>query len=99
MARPCDGIGVTPRGGSGSGRGRVWTVPAKRAKTNGRHRVSLCGRALEIPELDQALGEGAGPLVFTHGGGKALRDSRLCRLLCEQGIAAVTHGFRSSFRD
>ena len=77
----------------------VWTVPARKAKTNRRHRALLCGRALEILESALALGEGAGPLVFTHGGGKPLHDSRLCCLLREQGIAAVPHGFRSSFRN
>ena len=79
--------------------GRVWIVPARRAKTNRRHRVPLCGRALEILEAAQALGEGAGPLVFTHGGGRPMHDSQLRRLLRELGIAAVPHGFRSSFRD
>ena len=79
--------------------GRVWTVPARRAKTNRRHRVPLCGRALEILEAAQALGEGAGPLVFTHGGGKPLHDSAVRRLLRELGVGAVPHGFRSSFRD
>ena len=78
--------------------GRVWTVPAGRAKTNRRHRVPLCGRALEILEAAQALG-GAGPLVFTHGGGRPLHDSQLRRLLRELGVAAVPHGFRSTFRD
>ena len=79
--------------------GRVWTVPARRAKTNRRHRVPLWGRALEILEAAQALGEGVGPLVFTHGGGRPLHDSQLRRLLRELGIAAVPHGFRSTFRD
>ncbi len=79
--------------------GGVWTVPARRAKTNRRHRVPLCGRALEILEAAQALGEGDGPLVFTHGGGKPLDDKQLRWLLREQEIAAVPHGFRSSFRD
>ena len=79
--------------------GRVWTVPARRAKTNRRHRVPLCGRALEILEAAQALEEEAGPLVFTHGGGRSLHDSQLRRLLRELGIAAVPHGFRSTFRD
>ena len=79
--------------------GRVWTVPARRAKTNRRHRVPLCGRALEILEAAQALEEEAGPLVFTHGGGRPLHDSQLRRLLRELGIAAVPHGFRSTFRD
>ena len=79
--------------------GRVWTVPAMRAKTNRRHRVPLCGRALEILEAAQALEEEAGPMVFTHGGGRPLHDSQLRRLLRELGIVAVPHGFRSTFRD
>ena len=79
--------------------GRVWTVPARRMKANRKHRVPLCGRALEILEAVQALGEGAGPLVFTRGQGKPLSDKELRWLVREQGIAAVPHGFRSSFRD
>ena len=79
--------------------GRVWTIPARRMKANRQHRVPLCGRALEILEAVQALDEGAGPLVFTRGGGKRLNDKQLRWLVREQGIAAVPHGFRSSFRD
>ena len=79
--------------------GRVWTVPARRAKTNRRHRVPLCDRALEILEEARALEGGAGPLVFTHGGGKPMHDSTVRRLLRQLGIAAVPHGFRSTFRD
>ena len=79
--------------------GKVWTVPAKRAKMNRRHRVPLCGRALEILEAAQALGEVAASLVFTDGQGKPLDDKQLRWLLRELGIAAVPHGFRSSFRD
>ena len=77
----------------------VWTVPAKRMKANRKHRVPLCGRALEILKAVQALGEGAGPLVFTRGQGKPLSDKQLRWLVREQGIGAVPHGFRSSFRD
>ena len=79
--------------------GRVWTIPARRMKTNRRHRVPLCGRALEILEEARTLGDGVGPLVFTHGGGKPLHDSAVRRLLRQLGVAAVPHGFRSSFRD
>ena len=77
----------------------VWTVPARRTKANRQHRVPLGGRALEILEAARTLGEGAGPLVFTRGQGKPLDDKQLRWLLREQGIAAVPHGFRSSFRD
>ncbi len=68
-------------------------------KTNRRHRVPLCGRALEILEAAQALVGEAGPLVFTHGGGKPFHDGMLRRLLRELGVGAVPHGFRSTFRD
>ncbi len=77
----------------------VWTVPARRMKANRKHRVPLCGRALEILEEAHALGEGAGPLVFTRGQGKPLNDKELRWLVRELGIPAVPHGFRSSFRD
>ena len=77
----------------------VWTVPARRMKANRQHRVPLCGRALEILEAVQALDEGVGPLVFSRGQGKPLSDKELRWLVREQGIAAVPHGFRSSFRD
>ena len=77
----------------------VWTVPARRMKANRQHRVPLCGRALEILEAAQTLGEGAGPRVFIRGQGKPLNDKELRWLVREQRIAAVPHGFRSSFRD
>ena len=77
----------------------VWTVPARRMKANRQHRVPLCGRALEILEAVQAPDEGTGPVVFTRGQGKPLNDKQLRWLVREQGIAAVPHGFRASFRD
>ena len=79
--------------------GRVWTIPARRMKTNRRHRVPLCGRALEILEEARTLGDGDGPLVFIHGDGKPFHDSAVRRLLRQLGFAAVPHGFRSTFRD
>ena len=77
----------------------VWTVPARQMKANRRHRMPLCGRALEILEAAEALREGTSPLVFTRRGGKPLDDRQLRGLLRELGIAAVPHGFRSTFRD
>ncbi len=37
--------------------------------------------------------------MFTRRGGRPLNDKELRWLVREQGISAVPHGFRSSFRD
>ena len=76
----------------------VWTVPPARMKARREHRVPLCGRATEILEEARKLG-GGNPLVFTLGDGQPIFDKRLRRLLRKLEIAAVPHGFRSSFRD
>ncbi len=78
-------------------RGAVWTIPAARMKAKRPHRVPLPGRAVEI--LDEARALGDGPLVFPGRAGKPLSEKRLRRLLQHQKIAAVPHGFRSTFRD
>ena len=78
---------------------RVWTIPATRMKAQRPHRVPLCGRAAEILEAARALGDGSGPLVFPSGGGSPLPEKKLRRLLQDLNIAAVPHGFRSTFRD
>ena len=41
----------------------------------------------------------AGGLIFPSVAGKPLSDATLSKLLWEQGIQAVPHGFRPSFRD
>ena len=76
----------------------VWTVPAERMKANREHRVPLSTRAAAILEAARALGTGS-DLVFPSPRGKPLSDMTLSKLLKEQGIQAVPHGFRSSFRD
>ena len=53
----------------------------------------------DILDAARTLGAGAGPLVFTAGDGERLDEKVLRRLLERQGVAAVPHGFRSSFRD
>ena len=78
---------------------RVWTIPAARMKALRDHRVPLCRRAAEVLDAARTLVDGSGPLVFTAGGGKPLSQNRLRRLLDKHHIAAVPHGFRSSFRD
>ena len=77
---------------------RVWTIPATRMKAKREHRVPLCGRAMEILDATRKLGEG--PLLFPSvQQGKQLSDMMLSGLLKNLKIAAVPHGFRSSFRD
>ena len=75
----------------------VWTIPAARMKAKQDHRVPLSGRALAILHDVQRL-SGTG-VVFPNPRGKPLSDATLSQLIKELGIAAVPHGFRSSFRD
>ena len=77
----------------------VWTVPASRMKTARAHRIPLCSRVLEIFDAARRLGGGERPVVFVNERGKSLGSERLTRLLRRHRIAAVPHGFRSSFRD
>ena len=76
----------------------VWTLPAERTKANREHRVPLSCRAAEVLRAARALRNG-GNLVFPSPRGKPLSDMTLSKLLKEQGVQAVPHGFRSSFRD
>ena len=78
--------------------GRVWTIPAERMKMNREHRVPLSPRALEVLDAARTLADG-NPLVFPNRWGNRIRDTFLSQLLKDLDIAAVPHGFRSSFRD
>ena len=78
--------------------GRLWTIPAGRMKSGKMHRVPLSTQALAVLENAHQLSDGIG-LVFPSANGKAMTDSTLSKLLRENEIAAVPHGFRSSFRD
>ena len=81
----------------------TWTrpcgpIPAVRMKAKRDHRVPLSARAVAI--LTEARGRSDGTaLVFCSPRGKPLSDMTLSKLIKELGIAAVPHGFRSSFRD
>ena len=79
--------------------GRTWTIPAARTKALREHRVPLCRRAVQILESARSLDPGQGQLVFPNQGGKPIHETRLSKLLKNERIAAVPHGFRSSFRD
>ena len=84
----------------------VWTVPATRMKSRILHRVPLADRSLEI--LAEARKISDPPMTTAHVGcslvfpslrGKALSDSTISKLLRENRVPGVPHGFRSSFRD
>ena len=78
--------------------GRVWTISAQRMKAKREHRVPLSRRAVEVLEAARTLGD-AGGLVFPMRSGRPIAASTLPKMLRQHGIAAVAHGFRSSFRD
>lgn len=77
----------------------VWTIPATRTKSKREHRVPLSRRATEILSAARALRGGTSALVFPSAHGGRIGETRLSRLLKVHKIAAVPHGFRSSFRD
>ena len=89
----------------------TWTVPAQRMKAEREHRVPLSPAALAVLHQAAAGIEGTGAtrrrnradtaaaLVFPAPRGGPLSDSTLSKLLRENDVAGVPHGFRSSFRD
>jgi integrase len=76
---------------------RVWTVPADRMKARREHRVPLSPAAVAILEA-QPKGA-AGDLVFPAAKGGQLSDMTLSAVMRRMKLAAVPHGFRSTFRD
>ena len=80
---------------------RVWAIPASRMKAKREHRVPLSGRAAEVLGEAAELRPSPAPheLVFTSVRGGLIDASTISKLVAELGIAAVPHGFRSSFRD
>lgn len=76
----------------------VWTIPAERMKAKKEHRVPLSAAALSIVEQAKAHKQAESDLVFPSASGRPLSDMTLSKLMRDLGIAAVPHGFRSSFR-
>lgn len=76
----------------------TWTIPSARMKGKREHRVPLCSRGVEIlaqmkaVSSDQYVFEGRNP-------GRPLSNMALLQQLRRMNIEAVTHGFRSTFRD
>lgn len=75
----------------------TWAIPADRAKMKREHRVPLSSRALAVLSETLQLQDGTG-LVFPSTTGRPLADATISKLVRENGIKAVPHGFRSSFR-
>ena len=76
----------------------TWTVPASRTKAGRDHRVPLSTRAVEVLTEAREYADGSG-LVFPSARGRVMSDMTLSKLLKENDVGAVPHGFRSSFRD
>ena len=76
----------------------TWTIPASRTKAAREHRVPLSRQALDVLRQARELEDGSG-LVFPSQRGRPLTDSTVSKLLRENGVGAVPHGMRSSFRD
>ena len=75
-----------------------WRIPPERMKHKRNHRVPLSGRAREIL-AEARKNTTKSEWVFPSPAGRPLTDLAISSLLRELGIAAVPHGFRSSFRD
>ena len=79
---------------------RAWRIPATRMKGGAEHRVPLSDAAVDVLERVRPLRDRS-DLLFPSASrpGKPLSNMTWTKLLREQGINAVPHGFRSSFRD
>jgi integrase len=82
---------------------KLWVIPAAHTKTGQEHRVPLAPQAIQLlAGLPRMAGT---DLIFPSPTGKVLSDmalSQLMRGMRERGeltVAAVPHGFRSTFRD
>ncbi|MDY0967581.1 tyrosine-type recombinase/integrase [Sphingomonas sp. CFBP9021] len=78
----------------------TWTIPAARMKAKKPHRIPLPPRCLAILADAKTLKRESDDYVFPGTKDKKpLSDMTLSKLMKDLGIAAVPHGFRSSFRD
>ena len=75
----------------------VWIIPAERMKAGREHRVPLSEAALALLKALPRLA--SVELVFSAPRGGELSDMTLTAVLRRMNVAAVPHGFRSTFRD
>ncbi len=76
---------------------RLWTIGAERMKAGRAHRVPLS--ALAVSLLNATPKWDGTDLIFPGSNGRPLSDMTLSAVLRRMNIAAVPHGFRSTFRD
>ncbi|WP_334311992.1 tyrosine-type recombinase/integrase [Candidatus Phyllobacterium onerii] len=76
---------------------KIWTIPAERMKAGKEHRVPLSKPVLqlllEVPRFQNSN------FVFTAARGGQISDMTISAVLRRMKVAAVPHGFRSTFRD
>ena len=78
--------------------GAVWTVPAARMKAKREQPCpALRPERWRYPDAARVLGDGD-RLVFPMRSGRPIATSTLPKRLQYHEVAAVPHGFRSSFR-
>ena len=78
-------------------KGATWTIPAGRTKSGREHRVPLPARAVDVLAEARAVADGS-DLVFPSTAGGMMSSTTLAKVLRDQGIDCVPHGFRTSFR-
>ena len=79
--------------------GATWTVPASRMEASREHRVPLCACARDPRRGGGSVGGRRAGVPRPASRGRPLSENTHAKLLRELGFDAVTHGFRSSFRD
>ncbi len=76
---------------------KLWTIPSERMKAQKAHRVPLSAPAIRIlKDLPRFVGS---DYVFASPKGGALSDMSISSVCRRMEVAAVPHGFRSSFKD
>jgi integrase len=76
---------------------KLWTVAGDRMKAGKTHRVPLTAAALAVVKAQPRMK--SSPYVFAAARGGQLSDMSLSAICRRMGVAAVPHGFRSSFKD
>ena len=77
---------------------RVWTIPDDRTKTGKELQIPISEAGMAVLNEARFYADKTG-LLFPSPTGRPLSNTATSKLLKENGIPAVTHGFRSSFRD